>query len=345
MNDIVQVDYEELESVAARFHQQSGAVEQQMHGSLLRAYNGLRDGGWVGRGAEAFFAEMDNEALPAVRRLVEVLSSASETTRQVAGIFQHADQEASAPFRSDATQGAGALGGTAAAGLTGGGGLGVGVGGLAGDTAGANWSSPSDWLSGMSGSLRDYVQGNYDASGLPRDWQTEPEAAPAGGSSQSGGGSGGSTGGGSGGGTGGGSGGGTGSATGGGSGSGGERSTQPASAGGGSGSRPQTGVRDPYSRVRPFSRGASSSFSTGGGIEGSSPGPARLRYQALGGVGAAGEPAAGGSFRRLAAPAGSAAPTQANVGGGLGLPMGLAAAVSPFVALFGKAIKDRSEQQ
>jgi WXG100 family type VII secretion target len=291
MNDIVQVDYEELEGVAARFHQQSGAVEQ-MHGSLLRAYNGLRDGGWVGRGAEAFFAEMDNEALPAVRRLVDVLTSASETTRQVSAAFQGADQEASSPFQS-----IGALGAAA-------------------------WGRPADWLSGISGSLRDYVQGNYDASGLPRNWQTEPEGAAGGGS-----------------------GGGSGGGTGGGSGSGGERSTQPASAGGGSGSRPQTGVRDPYSRVRPFSRAASSSFSTGGGTEGSSPGPGRLRYQVLSGAGGAGSPSAGGSFRRLAAPAGSAAPTQANVGGGLGLPMGLAAAVSPFVALLGKAIKDRSEQQ
>jgi hypothetical protein len=68
-----------------------------------------------------------------------------------------------------------------------------------------------------------------------------------------------------------------------------------------------------------------------------------MRYQALSGGGA---PLAASPARRLAPTPGSmgAAPPQDGARAGFGLPVGIAA-LSPFVALLGKAIKDRSGER
>lgn len=326
MADIIRADYEALEKVAAGFGQHSDAVEQMLQ-TVIRSMSKLQDGGWIGRGAEAFFKEMESETLPAVRRLVDALAQASQATSQIGDIFRSAEEEASSPFRNGAAAGSrmGALGG-AAAGV----GFGAGIGAAAGtgsplggagygntlgnnffggnmwgsDTygytpGGEDWGIPRDWLSGVSGSLQNYTSNSYDDWGIPRDWLSGVEEAfsgPAAGStgaqpeSAAAGGAG-ETGGGSGGGGGGDSGGGGGSGTGGGSGGMGETTprepSQPIGTGQASSSRPETHIRDPYSGGRSFARG----FSSGGGTdaaEGSSPQAGRLRYQALSGVASGG---------------------------------------------------------
>jgi WXG100 family type VII secretion target len=60
----------------------------------------LEDGGWIGRGSDAFFQEMNSEVLPASLRLQEVLDEASQVTRAIVQIVQQAEEEASSPFRA-----------------------------------------------------------------------------------------------------------------------------------------------------------------------------------------------------------------------------------------------------
>lgn len=96
--DEIRADYDQLGQVAARFAQQADAI-QQMIQRVRSSMDKLESGGWIGRGADAFFEEMHGEMLPACQRLYEALMSTSEATKETAQIFQHAESEASAPFK------------------------------------------------------------------------------------------------------------------------------------------------------------------------------------------------------------------------------------------------------
>ncbi|MCK5923966.1 MAG: WXG100 family type VII secretion target, partial [Methylococcales bacterium] len=58
----------------------------------------LKNGGWEGDAANAFYDEMDNEVLPTLSRLTEAFFRAVEDGRQVGYIFQEAEEEAGMQF-------------------------------------------------------------------------------------------------------------------------------------------------------------------------------------------------------------------------------------------------------
>ena len=415
MAEEIRVEFEKLDEIAGCFDRQSDAVAQ-MHQRLLAAMNKLEDGGWIGRGSEAFFAEMEGEILPAVRRLIDALKLAHQVTNQISETLQNADEEASSRFRAgDAVGGSpGGSQGTNVAGpqasdqarpgsgawengrftpnagqdsLAGlfsgrsftpegglGGALGGGLGGAASAASGGNdYGIPGDWLSGVTDSLGGYMRDNYNDHGIPSDWLSgvtdalgargandwgiphdwlsgvtegvgETSAGMDGGSAGDSGGGGGDSDKGSG------SGSGGGGSSGGGGGGEPPSSEDPqaqASPTQGTASAPQTEIRDPFGRGGGFGGDSYSSSSSAGGegTEGGQPG--RMRYQPLsGGVGTAGsasnDAATSGGIRTSL---GSSSPVPA-VGdrgqGGMGIPIGIAA-VSPFIALLGKVIKNKSD--
>ncbi len=99
MTDTIEANYDQLGQVASRFANQSQAV-QQMVQSVRSSMNKLEDGGWEGRGSDAFFTEMNAEVLPATERLRQALEEAGRTTQQIIQTMQQAEEEASTPFRS-----------------------------------------------------------------------------------------------------------------------------------------------------------------------------------------------------------------------------------------------------
>ena len=120
MADIIQANYESLKGVAKSFAKQSNEI-RQLHSRLNRQVAQLRPA-WIGRGSEAFFAEMTDKVLPAVQRLSAALAEADKVTKQIGEILQNAEGDGAAPFESFANEGAG-------------GGPGDGAGGEAGDGA------------------------------------------------------------------------------------------------------------------------------------------------------------------------------------------------------------------
>jgi WXG100 family type VII secretion target len=66
--------------------------------ALQRQVDQLASGGWRGRGADAFYAEMKDWVLPAVDRLVKALEEACRCTETLAERFQAAEREAAALF-------------------------------------------------------------------------------------------------------------------------------------------------------------------------------------------------------------------------------------------------------
>ncbi|NJN66787.1 MAG: WXG100 family type VII secretion target [Chloroflexaceae bacterium] len=98
MAEEVRADYDQLEEVASRFANQAEAI-QQMLDKVRSSMEALLDGGWIGRGADAFSNEMEAKVLPATMRLQTALDTASAETRNISQIIQQAEDEASAPFR------------------------------------------------------------------------------------------------------------------------------------------------------------------------------------------------------------------------------------------------------
>ncbi len=96
MGDEIKADYDQLEQIASRFSNQAQVIEQLL-GTLRCSMQNLQ-GGWIGRGSDAFFGEMDDEVIPAILRLQDALQQGSEVTRMIINIMQQADQEASTLF-------------------------------------------------------------------------------------------------------------------------------------------------------------------------------------------------------------------------------------------------------
>jgi len=97
MADIVQARLDDLENLAMRFIQQSECM-QELCNAIVMTKNNL-EGEWIGRGANSFFQEMDQDVLPGVQRLVQALGEAGSQTNQICRILSQADEEAAAPFR------------------------------------------------------------------------------------------------------------------------------------------------------------------------------------------------------------------------------------------------------
>jgi WXG100 family type VII secretion target len=99
MSDEIRADYEQLEQIANRFASQQQAIQQMLQrvrGSMGKVENG----GWIGRGSQAFFAEMNGKVLPASNRLQQAMGEANRNVKEIAQIIRTAEEEGSSVFRA-----------------------------------------------------------------------------------------------------------------------------------------------------------------------------------------------------------------------------------------------------
>ncbi|MGB1248991.1 MAG: WXG100 family type VII secretion target [Candidatus Promineifilaceae bacterium] len=140
MSNLIRVNYEELEQIAGKFSQEAERTQQTL-ASISVTMNQLREEGWIGRGSESFFHEMDELVVPAMRRLIEALSETGSMTLRTRSVMADAEDVASTEFATDESNNAGSAGGARAGS---GGGVGSGGGGAgSGSTASAFDSASS----------------------------------------------------------------------------------------------------------------------------------------------------------------------------------------------------------
>jgi WXG100 family type VII secretion target len=99
--DTIQARYDELDRVAGRFAKASEA-SAELHARIMRCVEALERGGWQGRGADAFFAEMHGTLYPASQRLIKALAEGRAVTLQVKDILRAAEEEAADRFKQGA---------------------------------------------------------------------------------------------------------------------------------------------------------------------------------------------------------------------------------------------------
>lgn len=315
---VIQVDYDDLHQVATRFNSAAQQIEQTYQ-ITNRAFQQLENGGWVGRGANAFIDEMRGEVFPAVQRLAQALAEAGLTTQQIVQILQQADEQAAHPFDSGVSDGgyglpkawSGIGRNSPWPGFLGSNYNDYGIpydwlsSGSGGGTAVNNWGIPNDWLGDIS-------------SGLGQDITTTPTSGGSVGNSSGGGGLEAGT---------------------------GNELTEneplmPSGSSGGGNTAPETIIRDPYG-----SDTGSRDFSNSQTISDSS---SRFRYEAVSsspGIGSSGVESMANttpSSQDIAAPTGGT--PEAGNNKATGIPFGIMAA-SPFMALLGKMVVNKDDER
>jgi len=104
-DDVIQVNYEQLEDVVRRWDRCADTTDAILSG-LSRTMDDLR-GGWEGEASKRFFDEMEGRVLPRLRRLNQALAESQQTTRQLVRTFQEAEEQAAQLFSGTGGAGAG----------------------------------------------------------------------------------------------------------------------------------------------------------------------------------------------------------------------------------------------
>jgi WXG100 family type VII secretion target len=66
---------------------------------IKSAQGTLEGGDWIGEGAKKFFAEMEQQVNPSMKRLEQSLADAYRKTQEIARIMKQAEDEASNIFK------------------------------------------------------------------------------------------------------------------------------------------------------------------------------------------------------------------------------------------------------
>ncbi len=109
----IRADYDSLTRISQSFGRQAAATKKTIQ-QIQRCVGTLQGGDWIGKGATAFYREMEGEVLPALNRLAAALEAASRLTQQASQIMHQAEDEAAGIFRA---AGIGGIAGGVAAGL------------------------------------------------------------------------------------------------------------------------------------------------------------------------------------------------------------------------------------
>ncbi len=99
MANEVQADYERLQQAAQRFQGQAKTI-QDMEKWVKRSLGRLQTS-WEGKGATAFFQEMNTILLPGITRLHQAFATTAQITGRIAQVMEVAETEAAALFRRE----------------------------------------------------------------------------------------------------------------------------------------------------------------------------------------------------------------------------------------------------
>jgi len=103
MAEKIEVNYDELSNIQKLFNTESQGIGQ-LYQETKRKVDALsgqgQSAGWIGRGSEAFFAEMQNNILPSMQRLTQALLEASSATGRISQIFRSSEEEAKSLFKA-----------------------------------------------------------------------------------------------------------------------------------------------------------------------------------------------------------------------------------------------------
>ncbi|MBW6472845.1 MAG: WXG100 family type VII secretion target [Anaerolineaceae bacterium] len=100
MADRTELNGEQLAQMMKKFQSEADELNQLL--SQTRNKIGtLRSSGWVGRGSDQFYNEMESLVLPAVQRLVAALNAASNQVNAILKIYDDAQNQAQSLYKGE----------------------------------------------------------------------------------------------------------------------------------------------------------------------------------------------------------------------------------------------------
>ena len=93
----VRSDYDQLKQISSSFSQVNSSVAG-VNRSLNSAMQQLKGGDWIGKGAKAFYKEMDSEVMPSMKRLEKAMAEASRITSHIAKLMKEAEDNSAKLF-------------------------------------------------------------------------------------------------------------------------------------------------------------------------------------------------------------------------------------------------------
>jgi WXG100 family type VII secretion target len=96
----VRANHDALKQIVQKFSQQAEACQRMLQ-SVRSAKETLEGGDWIGRGATAFYQEMNSDILPALQRLVGALEKSSQTTLTIMQVMMQMEGEVAVLFQAN----------------------------------------------------------------------------------------------------------------------------------------------------------------------------------------------------------------------------------------------------
>jgi WXG100 family type VII secretion target len=90
----IRCDYDQVNQIASMFTAQGSAIAG-VNKKIKAAQQTLEGGDWIGKGATAFFQEMNNEVNPSMKRLEKAMEEAASITKQIHNVMHQAEEESS----------------------------------------------------------------------------------------------------------------------------------------------------------------------------------------------------------------------------------------------------------
>ncbi|MBX3083910.1 MAG: WXG100 family type VII secretion target [Anaerolineae bacterium] len=99
----VQCNYEDMEKICQQFIRESDETEGTIR-ILKQGVEELRGGGWLGVGANAFYAEMDDHVFPNLDKLVKALQTTESQARQAIAKLHEMEDSSANKFKNFQSQ-------------------------------------------------------------------------------------------------------------------------------------------------------------------------------------------------------------------------------------------------
>jgi WXG100 family type VII secretion target len=94
----IRCDYDDLQKISQIFSAQNSEIAR-INRKIKSAQGTLEGGHWIGKGAKAFFKEMNGEVNPAMKRLEKAMAQAARITKQISKIMKQAEDDSSNIFK------------------------------------------------------------------------------------------------------------------------------------------------------------------------------------------------------------------------------------------------------
>ncbi|PKO13950.1 MAG: hypothetical protein CVU39_16345 [Chloroflexi bacterium HGW-Chloroflexi-10] len=99
MAEKTELNYEQMQTMVKKFQSEADAINQLLNQTKSRAES-LHGTGWVGRGSDQFFGEMEQLVIPAMGRLVQALHAAGGAADNIMKIYRNAEEQGQNIFKS-----------------------------------------------------------------------------------------------------------------------------------------------------------------------------------------------------------------------------------------------------